>query len=206
MSNTISALTSAGVQYTGYSYDTAGKNTADAKETAAADSGVVYEKSDSNGADKKATYTINKMSEEDRAALVKQLKEDQANRESQLTSLVSKMLTGQAETYGTATGMWELFASGKLTVTPEIQKQAQEDIAEDGYWGVKQTSQRLFDFASALAGDDEAMMNKMQESMLKGFKQATGAWGRELPEICSDTLDAANKLFEDYYAAKKDEK
>ena len=83
--------------------------------------------------------------------------------------------------------------------------QAQEDISEDGYWGVKQTSQRLFDFASALAGDDEDKMRQMQSAMEKGFKQATSAWGRDLPDISNQTLDAANKLFEEYYKSKQSE-
>ena len=81
--------------------------------------------------------------------------------------------------------------------------QAQKDISEDGYWGVKQTSQRLFDFASALAGDDVEKMQEMQKAMQKGFKLATKSWGRELPDISNSTLDAANKLFDDYYASKK---
>jgi len=38
--------------------------------------------------------------------------------------------------------------------------------------------------------------------MEKGFKEATGAWGRDLPSISHDTLDAANKLFEEYYNSK----
>ena len=69
---------------------------------------------------------------------------------------------------------------------------------------MKQTSQRLFDFASALAGDDPEKMKEMQKAMEKGFAEATGAWGDELPEICKDTLGAANKLFEDYYASKNE--
>ena len=81
--------------------------------------------------------------------------------------------------------------------------QAKEDISEDGYWGIKQTSQRLFDFASALAGDNPEMMKKMQAAMEKGFKQATAAWGKDLPDICKDTISAANKLFDDYYASKE---
>ena len=83
--------------------------------------------------------------------------------------------------------------------------QAKEDVSEDGYWGVKQTSQRLFDFASALAGDDVEKMKEMQAAMEKGFKQATKAWGQDLPSISQDTLSAANKLFDDYYASKNSE-
>ena len=90
----------------------------------------------------------------------------------------------------------------KITVQ-SVMEQAQKDISEDGYYGVKQTSERLFDFASALAGDDVEKMKKMQTAMQKGFKQATGAWGKDLPDICQKTLDAANQKFEDYYKSKE---
>ena len=143
------------------------------------------------------------MSDADRAALVKQLKAEQANREQQLTSIVSKMMYGQAKTYGQATDMWKFLASGNYTVDAVTKAQAQKDVSEDGYWGVKQTSQRLFDFASALAGDDVDKMKEMQGAVEKGMKQATKAWGKELPSICKDTFDATNKLFEEYYATKE---
>jgi hypothetical protein len=61
----------------------------------------------------------------------------------------------------------------------------------------------LFDFASALAGDDVETMQAMQKAMLKGFKQATKAWGKDLPQISQDTLSAANNLFEEYYKSKE---
>ena len=98
----------------------------------------------------------------------------------------------------------DLFSPENLkNVSAEDIAKAKEDVSEDGYWGVKQTSQRLFDFASALAGDDPEKMKEMQKAMEKGFKQATHAWGKDLPGICGDTLSAANKLFDDYYASKK---
>lgn len=90
-----------------------------------------------------------------------------------------------------------------IFVSEDCKAQAQKDISEDGYYGVKQTSQRLFDFASALAGDDVDKMKEMQKAMEKGFKQATKTWGRELPSICKETMNAANKLFEDYYSSKE---
>ena len=31
----------------------------------------------------------------------------------------------------------------------------QKDIAEDGYWGVEKTSDRILDFAKALSGGDK---------------------------------------------------
>lgn len=166
---------------------------------------VIYVKS-AEEPEKKATYSINKMSKEDRAAIVEQLKADQAMRQQQLTDIVSKTLTGQSKSFTLATDsdeFWRMFADGKVTVDAAAKAKAQEDISEDGYWGVKQTSERLFDFASALAGDDVKMMEKMQKAMDKGFGQATKTWGKELPSISKDTYDAANKLFEEYYASKK---
>jgi len=204
MSNTISGVSGTTQKYTDYSKVSEKQAEKKAEEVNTENNGVVYEKSDST-ATNKSTYSINKMSEADRAALVKQLKAEQANREQQLTNLVHKMLYGQAKTYGQATDMWKFLASGDYTVDAATKEQAQKDISEDGYWGVKQTSQRLFDFASALAGDDVDKMKEMQKAMEKGFKLATGAWGRELPGICQDTFDAANKLFDEYYASKEEQ-
>ena len=115
------------------------------------------------------------------------------------------MMSGQAKTYGQATDMWKFLASGDYTVDAATKAQAQKDISADGYWGVKQTSQRLFDFACALAGDDVEKMKEMQAAVEKGFKQATVAWGRELPSNSKDTFDATNKLFDDYYASKEEQ-
>lgn len=193
-------------QVDAYAYSGSAKVASESKatESKASESGVVYEKSE--GVTPKATYSVAKMSEKDRAALVSQLKADQASRQSQLVSIVEKMMNKQAGTASIAAGsddMWKFLAKGEFTVDEATRKQAEEDISEDGYWGVKQTSQRLFDFASALAGDDEEKMKKMQDAVMKGFQQATKAWGKELPEISKNTLDATNKLFEDYYNSKK---
>ena len=152
----------------------------------------------------KATYSINKMSKEERAALVNQLKADAEQRQSQFLDIVRKTISGQAGAFGKANddSIWRTLASGNFTVDAATKAQAQKDIGEDGYWGVKQTSQRLFDFASALAGDDADKMKEMQAAMEKGFKQAAKSWGGKLPGISQDTLAAANKLFDDYYNSK----
>lgn len=192
--------------YNRYGKASSAKTSTKAEETAKTEEKeAVYEKSK---AESKATYSINKMSASDRAALVQQLKQDQENRQQSLISLVHDMMNGQAKSYSLATGddsIWRFLSSGNFTVDAATKAQAQADIAEDGYWGIAQTSQRLFDFASALAGDDVEKMQKMQQAMEKGFKQATAAWGKSLPEISQKTLEAANKLFEDYYKSKEAE-
>ena len=134
------------------------------------------------------------------------LKAEADSRQQQFLSIVNKSLNGQAGAFAKATGndsLWRILSGGDFTVDPLTKSQAQQDIGEDGYWGVKQTSQRLFDFAYALAGDDVEKMKKMQAAMEKGFKMAAGKWGGELPGICGQTREAANKLFEDYYKSKE---
>lgn len=169
--------------------------------------GAVYEKT--SEPEKKATYSINKMTPEERASFVKKLEEDVAARKQSFVDMVTQMFTGQGKTIAIADGqnsedaLWKMLASGDFEVDAATKAQAQEDISENGYWGISQTSQRLFDFAMALAGDDEGKMKQMQEAMEKGFKQATGTWGKDLPEISQKTFDAANKLFDDYYESKK---
>lgn len=195
--NTISNVTSTTAAYS------SSKEVVKAKtETATkADTGVVYEKS--SEATSKANYTVNKMSEEERTALVDSLKAEQHARQQQLVVIVQKMFNEQATAVKNSGSIWEFLASGDYEVDEATKLQAQKDIAEDGYYGIKQTSERLFTFASALAGDDVEKMKEMQAAMEKGFKQATKAWGKELPDICKNTLEAANKLFDDYYASKE---
>jgi len=189
------------------SYGTTAAKTDSAKESEAKSStkdseGVVYEKT-SEESSQKAAYSVNKKSPQDRAAIVEQLKKDQEARQSQLVDIVNKMLSQQATKFGQANDdMWRFLAKGDYTVDAKTKAQAQADISEDGYYGVKQTSQRLFDFASALAGDDVEQMKKMQAAIEKGFKQATKSWGRDLPSICSETKDAVDKMFDDYYKSK----
>jgi hypothetical protein len=56
-----------------------------------------------------------------------------------------------------------------------------------------------------LAGDDVDKMKEMQAAIEKGYKLATKSWGSDLPDISKNTLDATNKLFENYYASKTEE-
>ncbi len=193
--------------YNNSNVEAAAKVNADSKAAESnTEEAAVYEKSGNTA--KKATYSVNKMSAADRKALVEQLKADQQQRAQSLINIVKDMMGKQASTYGIANGdkdaMWKFIASGNYTVDAATAAQAKKDISEDGYWGVKQTAQRLFDFASALAGDDVDKMKEMQKAMEKGFKLATKAWGKELPSISHDTMDEANKMFENYYASKED--
>ena len=90
---------------------------------------------------------------------------------------------------------YRVSAKGDFTVSADVKAQAQADIAEDGYWGVEQTSDRILDFAKALSGDDPDKADAMLEAFKKGFEQATKAWGEKLPDISQRTYDAVVEKF-----------
>lgn len=168
----------------------------DAKTSGFSEEAAVYEKSDSKDESKDtAKSTVNqKMSKADRDALVQALKDDANARQQQLIEIVRKSMTGQATTWDKSQGLKSLFEN--LTVDADTIAQAKKDIAEDGYWGVEKTSDRILDFAKALSGGDKDKADELLNAFKKGFSQATGEWGDKLPSICQDTYDAVVKKFE----------
>lgn len=154
------------------------------------ETGVVYEPSGATAADAaKKTYTPN-------TELVNKLKADADARTAQLRSLVEKLICGQGNAIGTADDMWAILRKGNFTVDAATKAQAQADIAEDGYWGVEATSDRILDFAKALTGGDPTKIEEMREAFEKGFKQATKTWGGELPDISQRTYEATMAKFD----------
>ena len=153
----------------------------------------------------KDTAVTGKMSDSERSALVQSLKDDLNNQMSRFTNMMTQMFQKQGITANLSQGndFWKFMASGNYSVDAKTKADAQAAISEDGYWGVSQTSQRIFDFAAALAGDDVEKMEQYQKAVEKGFSQAEDAWGGSLPSICGDTKSAINKLFDDYYAEHK---
>ena len=151
------------------------------------DTGVVYEKSSGQ-----TSGTVTKKTD---YALVNKLKADAEQRTSQLRSLVEKMMTKQGVAIGTADSMWSFLAKGDFTVDEATRAQAQADIADDGYWGVDQTSDRILDFAKALSGNDPEKADLLLDAFKKGFKEATKSWGQDLPDISQRTYDAVVEKF-----------
>ena len=165
------------------------------------DTAAVYEKSEEAVQAEKdgAQKVYDKTSKVANPELAAKLKADLEDRTAQLRSIVEKLIIGQGKASGIASGddMWKLLAEGKLEVDPATRAQAQEDISEDGYWGVKQTSVRIIEFAKSLAGNDPEKLENMREAFEKGYKQAEKTWGGELPQISKDTFDAVQKAFDE---------
>lgn len=157
--------------------------------------GVVYEPS------KETTQTSTKKNAKVDSETIAKLKADADQRLSQLKGIVEQLITKQGKTSETAS-IWSQFRQGVLdgtiTVDEATAKQAQEDISEDGYWGVKQTSERILDFAKALTGGDSSKVEEMRKAIEKGFSQAAKLWGDELPEISQKTHDAVMKGLDEW--------
>jgi hypothetical protein len=127
------------------------------------------------------------------------MKADTEKRMQQMQSLVTQMFEKQGIAVGTADDMWKILASGKFTADADTIAQAKEDISKDGYWGVDQTSDRIFSFAQALTGGDVSKMKSMVSAVEKGFGEATKAWGKELPDITKDTHAAIMSKFDAWF-------
>ena len=188
---------SAAYSYNANNVKTDSAKASDKAESAAVDtkneSGVVYEASSSDATTATKKYQPN-------TELINKLKADAEARTSQLQSLVEKLMMGQGNAIGTANDMWSFLRTGKFTVDAATKAQAQADIADDGYWGVEQTSSRILDFAKALSGGDPDKLEEMRSAFEKGFKKAEKTWGGKLPEISQKTYEATMKKFDDWKA------
>lgn len=155
------------------------------------DVAAVYEKSEEASAaetDKveAKTYTPN-------TALVQQLKADQEAFQKQMMSYVQETLMGQGNALASSDNIWSFLASGNYTVDEAARVEAQKSIEEGGYWSPENTASRIVDFAKALTGGDPSKIEDMRGAIDKGFKEATKAWGKDLPDITNDTYDLIQK-------------
>lgn len=163
------------------------------------DIGVVYEPT------KDAATKSTKVNSD----IIAQLKSDADERLSQLKGIVEQLISKQGKASENAS-IWDQFLksgkdgnfwsnlrqglqNGSIQVDAATAKQAQEDISENGYWGVKQTSERIIDFAKALTGGDSSKAEEMRTAIQKGFDQAAKLWGGELPAISQQTHEAVMK-------------
>ena len=124
---------------------------------------------------------------------IARLKIDAEKQTQQLRDIVEKLILAQGEKFK---------ETGLVEIDRETALQAQEDISENGYWGVKQTSERLFEFAVGLTGGDPSKAQSMKDAFIKGFEQARIAWGGELPEISNKTYEATIKMFDEWIEKK----
>jgi len=111
----------------------------------------------------------------------------------------SKVLSGQSISYSVS------YTSISITIEmdegqslEDVKAELDKQLSSDGYWGVDQTSQRMFDFAVAYTGDNPEELAKAKDAVTKGFKQTEAMFGGNLPQISYDTYDATMNKFDNY--------
>lgn len=178
-------------------------NTASTYGTTAYEQGKSYTKktedtSSKNSAESTGVTYNSSMSQSERAALIEQLQKDSQSKVDSFKSMVTDMLNQQGFAFKNSDDMWRLLAKGDYTVDAKTAEDAKAAISEDGEWGVNKTAERMFEFAKAYAGDDEAKMEKMMNAFKKGFEQAEKLWGGKLPEISYQTYDKMYDMYDEY--------
>lgn len=177
-----------------------------AKKASDDGTGVVFERSTEaeNKVDAAKAKTV------DHEAIVAKMKLDAEQQTANLRSIVEKLMLGQGKASSIAGAkegentipsdedMWKFLAKGDFTVDAATKAQAQADIADDGYWGVEKTSDRILDFAKALAGNDPSKAQQLLDAFKEGYKQAEEMWGDKLPDISQRTYEAVEKKFNDW--------
>lgn len=87
---------------------------------------------------------------------------------------------------------------------PEVATNAEDAakaIGEGGDWSVDAVSTRIFDLATAIAGDDPEKLSAMRAAVEEGFKQAGLTWTnatglQNMPEITQNTYNEIMSRFD----------
>lgn len=90
------------------------------------------------------------------------------------------------------------FGMPEVATNPE---DAAKAVAEGGDWSVDAVSTRIFDLATAIAGDDPDKLSAMRAAVEEGFKQAGLTWTnatglQDMPEITKNTYDEIMSRFD----------
>lgn len=76
------------------------------------------------------------------------------------------------------------------------QDEAKALVADDGFFGITQTSERIANFVLMGAGDDVEMLKAGREGILRGFEEAESMWGGKLPDISYETINKSVEMID----------
>lgn len=171
------------------------------------DVSVIYETSKSNSSEKingVKTKTDTHENQKQISSMIKQFENQTKSFEKLISKLFSKQVNKNQIVISAYNGNLKNVYNN-LIVDSKTVENAKKDISEDGYYGVKQTSERILNFAKAIAGDDPKKLQKMRKAVEKGFKQAEKMWGDKLPEISQNTYNVVMETFDKWQGIKLDE-
>ena len=75
--------------------------------------------------------------------------------------------------------------------------EAKDLVSEEGFFGVKNTSDRVAGFVLNFAGNDLDVLQKGRDGVVQGFEEAKKMFGGELPEISYKTQERTLALIDE---------
>ncbi len=174
----------------------------DTKQAGIDTKAAVYDKSQQPAKNSKSTYTRE-------SVRLNEISRQAEEKYAQLRGIVEKLFTMQSLKKGERKGLsydqiMEKYHGElknfyqNLEVDMATSLEAQQEISEDGFWGVKETSGRMIEFAISLSGDDPAKLASLKDAIEKGYQAAEDAWGGALPDICKQTKEATLKGLDEW--------
>jgi len=117
---------------------------------------------------------------------------------------------GGAEGNPHGQAFWAMAGGGNsadFRVDEATQAKAIELTGEDGYYGIKKTTERIMDFARAMGGEgaSEQTIENLRKGVQQGFDAVAKLFGGfdKLPELTRDTYDSIMKEFDSWIAGSK---
>jgi len=119
-------------------------------------------------------------------------------------------ITGSSSSGQNGQAFWAIASNGgnaNFKVDEATQAKAKELTGEDGYFGIKKTTERIVDFAKALAGSgaSEKTIESLRKGVQEGFDFVADLFGGfdKLPQLTKDTYDSVMKEFDSWTAGTK---
>jgi hypothetical protein len=160
----------------------------------------IVSKSTEDGSQTSVSDTISLRSESPKSVTYSgtmQMNASDTARYGMLQKLVANLLKEQGIDTKIATG------NGNIDIATLTPGEAQKLVSDDGYFGVRQTSDRIFQFAIGIAGGDPSRIDAIKEGINKGFAEAKKAFGDWLPDISYQTYDAVMSKLDSWVAEPK---
>jgi len=136
-------------------------------------------------------------------ATIQKMMQESNEKVDSFRQLLERIFNKQGMTFNEAIGRLRESLGGdgttfKVEIDEETRRKAEEDISEDGYWGVNQTSGRIMDFAKALSGGDPSKIELLRGAVQKAFDKAEKQWGEKLPEVSQKTYTEVMRRFDEW--------
>lgn len=151
---------------------------------------IVEESVEGYGKDAEVKHAVNKGAVEDMKKAL-----DQKMENSFLQMAIDVLGDQQV---GLKAALEDILSNRGGEITSEMIEEAKADVAEDGFFGIEATANRLVEFAKTLSGGNPEKADLLKDTFLEGFSLATEAWGDELPEITQKTKERTIELFEEW--------